>query len=217
MELLYYIVKGGMSTEKGNSSIGESIFTSDTFLPIGVGGDFEGPYKSLSDLKSYSTFYKKLEERDSRKAFKIVQQKNINNLQGLLLIPEGTTFNIDFIMGYVHSIFGEFKGEEAKGSHFFNEKNTKIKRIINTNSKGVILADIEKFDSDKQQWFEKKNTTLFPLSWNQGTILQQLYYANENKKLKDETKSLYVATTPSGIIVEFVIVNNIIKTVYPLL
>ena len=104
------------------------------------------------------------------------------------------------------------------GIHFYDENKVKIIEIIDKNDKGVWKAKIQALNPYSKEWNEKiKTSDFFPKNWNRSEILDELYFAYDNKQLKIGTDKIYEAYTKSGIKVVFVINNDKIKTVYPIL
>ena len=189
--------------------------TSEKNPPIGVGGDFEGPYKSLKELIERSTFYRDIKKANSRTASKLILPKNIRELENFLLIPKGKTFEKEFIVSFQHALKAEFKNGQVQGLHHYNPKDTEIVKIYQTNSKGVVDADVLKQDFFTKVWHHKR-TTLFPLHWHIGNILAELEIAYLYRFLISGTKNKYGGITVNGIKVIFVFVNGKGKTVYPI-
>ncbi len=216
MELKFYIGKNGMARDQGLQTDKFIFKTSDRNPPIGVGGDFEGPFKSIHDLTLNSSFYAELKSQNPRTAAKLILPKNINEVQNFLLIPKGKTFDMQFYVAIQHALKAEFKKGEIQGLHFYNPRNTKIVKIYGRNHQGVVDADIMKFESDTQKWY-KKRTTLFPFHWNVGNLFAELDVAYLYRFLIPGSKNRYGAVTPNGTKVVFVFVDGKAKTVYPIL
>ena len=67
-------------------------------------------------------------------------------------------------------------------------------------------------------WVRKDSiTTFFPNHWDKTTSSKEILYAVENKKQKKDSENIYISETFSGILVEIIIVNNKMKTIYPIL
>ena len=215
----YFIVKRAITSQTGDLIQGDRIFTSAfNHPPIGVGGDIEGPFESLKDLIDNSQFYLVLNKQNPKRAGKIVNPKYIKNLIDYILIPKGRTFEKDFFYAFVHSMLGELKNDSSLvGCHFFRKDYVKITNVIDYDFTGVIFADIERYDFATDSWHKKKNTTIFPLLWNESILLDQLYHADKTKIALENSKYKYRSTTPFGVSVEFIIMNGILKTMYPIL
>ena len=211
--------KNSNKSEIGDLSDGEIIIAIETKFPIIQDStDLDGPYFDLKGLINNSKIYGDLKKRSPKRANKIIQKENIKIAEGMFFSPKDRIFDFEFIRGFVHSVFGNFKNEEVTGIHFYDESKIKIKELIDTNSKGVWRAKIEVLDPYSNKWREKqKPTDFFPKEWDRTIILDELYFANMNKKIKNGTNNVYEGVTKSGINVIFIIENNKIKTIYPIL
>jgi hypothetical protein len=190
--------------------------TNDPNPPIGVGGDFEGPYLSVHELTQKSKFYKDLKENNPRTASKLIHPKNVNEVQNFMLIPKGKTFEMDLYILIQHALKAEFKNGGISGLHFFNPNNTKMIKVYNSNSNGVLDAEILKLDNESNKW-HKKRTTLFPLHWHVGNIFAALEIAYLYRFLLPNAKNKFGGITPNGTKVIFAFMNGKPKTVYPIL
>lgn len=223
MSVCYYlarnvkIFKNTKKSEIGDLKEGYRVVAIDTNLPMIYDSmDLEGPFLDKKSLINNSKWYKELITTNSKRAHKIVQEEYILKPEGLMLSPKGREYEFNFIEGFVHSVFGKFKDDEVNGIHFFDENKVRITEILESNEKGVWRAKIEVLDSKTDKWKVKhKPTDFFPITWNRSTILDELYFANENKRLRPETDKKYDAITKSGINVVFIIENGKIKTIYP--
>lgn len=190
--------------------------TADKYPPIGVGGDFEGPFISIHELTEKSNFYSEVQKQNPRTASKLVYPQNIREVENFLLIPKGKCFNKELFKAIQHAIKPDFKNGQVQGLHFYNLKDTKILKIYRTNSKGVVFAKILKQDFKTKKWYQKE-TTLFPIHWHIGNLFAELDIAFLYRFLISESKNKYGAVTPSGIKVIFVIIEGKAKTVYPII
>lgn len=225
MSVCYYVIRNAKmfkntnKSEKGDLKEGLRIVAIDTKLPIILDSlDFEGPFFDKKSLTKNSEWFQELKKTNSSRAHKIILEEYILRPEGLMLSPKGREYEFNFIEGFVHSIFGEFKEDEVVGIHFYDENKVKIIEILETNEKGVWRAKIEAFDSRTDKWKVKhKLTDFFPKTWNRSTILDELYFANKNKRLRPQSDKKYDAITKSGINVVFIIENEKIKSIYPIL
>lgn len=212
----YYILDNTKSSEKGDLAIGARIFEVNTNYPIISFKEGEGPFYNLKILIENSLIYKKLKVENSKRAHKIIQQNYIVKVAGGNLIPKGTTYKPDFIDALQHSYLGEIKKGKLTGNHFYDENKVKIIEFLKSDKNGVWSAIIEKKDSNGN-FIRKEKNTFFPNNWNQTIALEELNFASNNIELKPRTKNIYQARTLTGIKVEIVVVNEIMKTIYPVL
>lgn len=216
MEYKYFI---GTNRHFGSQDLqtNKHIFkTADKYPPIGVGGDFEGPFKSVHELTKKSTFYSELQKQNPRTASKLIYPQNIREVENFLLIPKGKSFNKELFKAIQHALKPEFKKGQVQGLHFFNPKDTKIVKIYRTNGMGVVHARISKQDFKTKKWYQKE-TTLFPFDWHIGNLFAELEVAYLYRFLIPESKNKYGAVTPTGIKVVFVFMKGKAKTVYPII
>jgi hypothetical protein len=212
----YYILDNAKSSKKGDLEIGARIFEVNTNDPIISFKEGEGPFYNLKFLIENSLIYKKLKVENSKRAHKIIQQNYIVKIAGGSLIPKDTTFKPDFIDALQHSYLGEIKKGKLTGNHFYDENKVKIIEFLKSDKNGVWSAIIEKKDSNGD-FIRKEKNTFFPNNWNQTIALEELNFASNNIELKPGTKNIYQARTLTGIKVEIVVVNKIMKTIYPVL
>ncbi len=216
MEYKYFIGKNRNFGSQDLQTDKHIFKTADDYPPIGLGGDFEGPFKSVHELTEKSTFYSELKKQKPRTARKLIYPEYIREVENFLLLRKGKSYNKELFKTIQHGLKPEFKNGQVQGLHFYNPKDTKILEIYRTNNRGVIFAKILKQDFKTKDWYQKE-TTLFPLHWHIGNLFNELDIAFLYRFLVPETKNKYGAVTPSGIKVIFVIVNGIGKTVYPLI
>ena len=216
MEYKYFIGKNRNFGSQDLQTDKHIFKTADEYPPIGVGGDFEGPFKSVNELTEKSTFYSDLQKQKPRTANKLLYPQNIREVDNFLLIPKGKSYNKELFKTIQHALKPDFINGQVQGLHFYNPKDTKILEIYRTNSRGVIFAKILKQDFKTKKWYQKE-TTLFPFDWHIGNLFAELDIAFLYRFLIPLSKNKYGAVTPSGIKVIFVIVNGIGKTVYPII
>lgn len=212
----YYILDNAKSSKKGDLEIGVRIFEVNTNYPIINFTEGEGPFYNLKILIENSLIYKNLKVKNSKRAHKIIQQNYIVKVDGGCLVPKDTTYKIDFIDALQHSYLGEIKKGKLTGNHFYDEKKIKIIEYLKSDKNGVWSAIIEKKDSNGN-FLRKEKNTFFPNNWNQAIALEELNFASDNIELKPGTKNIYQARTLTGIKVEIVVVNDKMKTIYPVL
>lgn len=225
MNVCYYIaknsdiIKNTKKNEVGDFIAGERIFAFDTNWQVIIDSeDLEGPFYDLKGLRKNSKVYKELQKKNPRRAHKIMLPENIKTPEGFILSPKGQTYEIEFARGFVHSVFGNFDDNDVKGIHFFDETKIRIIEVLEVNHKGVWKAKIEAFDSRTKKWkIKEKPTSFFPKEWDRSILLYELDFAYKNKTLKIGTNNIYESITKSGIDVVFIIENEKLKTIYPIL
>lgn len=225
MNVCYYItknsemIKNTKKSEVGDFVAGERIIAIDTSWPVIIDSkDLEGPFYDLKGLRENSKVYKELQKKNPRRAHKIMLLENIKTPEGFILSPKGQTYEMEFAKGFVHSVFGNFDDNEVKGIHFYDSTKVKIIEILETNSKGVWKAMIEAYDSRTEKWkIKEKPSSFFPKEWDRTTLLDELNFAYKNKTLKIDTNNIFESITRSGVGVVFVIENEKLKTIYPVL
>ncbi|WP_282017763.1 EndoU domain-containing protein [Salegentibacter mishustinae] len=211
----YYIIDNvWKATVQEKLNLGIRIFkVPDYYPPIQEG---EGPYKSLRNLKKNSAIYKKLTSRGSKQVQKVLN--NITESEKYILTPENKTYKDDFINVYLHVTKGRVKNGKVTGLHFFDPDKVKILEKENQNEEtGVFKAKIEFYNEKTGKWIPKiASSTFFPKSWSQTTLFNECDFANSNKIKKENTNYTYHSETTSGIPVEIIEVNGIVKSIYPL-
>lgn len=216
MEYKYFIGKNRNFGSQDLQTDKHIFKTADNYPPIGVGGDFEGPFKSVKELTEKSTFFSNLKNQNPRTASRLIYPKNIREVENFLLIPKDKSFDKELFKTIQHALKPDFIKGKVQGLHFFNPKDTKILEIYRTNSKGVVFAKILKQDFRTKKWFQKE-TTLFPLHWHIGNLFAEVDIAFLYRFLILESKNKFGAVTPSGVKVIFVLVHGKGKTVYPII
>lgn len=94
-----------------------------------------------------------------------------------------------------------------------NIKSFSIKREKDKN--GVWIADIKYYSPERDKIYIKENATMFPISWNPSTLMIKIYTTYKNKQPCPHKKNTFHSLTDCGIPVDFIIVNNEIKSLYP--
>lgn len=216
MEYKYFIGKNRMFGPQDLQTDKHIFKTTEKNPPIGIGGDFEGPFKNVHELTERSTFYTNIKKTNPRTARKLIHPKNIREVENFLMIPKGKLFEKEFFLTVQHALKAEFKKGQVQGLHFYNPKDTKILNVYHINSKGVVDADVLKQDFITKDW-HRKRTTLFPFHWHIGNIFAELEVAYLYRFLISGSKNKYGAVTPNGIKVVFVFLEDKAKTVYPII
>ena len=215
----YLIVENSKSSEKDTLSAGALIHAYPLNFNVYHLPSFDGLYSSINDLTKYSRIYKELKIKDSSRAHKIIQDKYIIKIQSPIFIPKDMEFDFHYIQAMEHSIKGDFKKNGLTGVHYYNEKDTKIIEILESNELGVWSAIIEKLDEKSNQWIKKNNpTTFFPRDWTPEKVVAEILCADKNRVLIEDGKNnKYLSYTQSGIKVHIYTQNGITKTIYPVL
>lgn len=214
----YYILNDVISSKKeGELVCGVRIFAMPTDFPIIEHTDGEGPFFNLSYLIQNSKIYEELKKTNSKRANKIILDKYISKIVDFELTEKDVVFDWDYIQAVQHSSLGVVKNGKLTGIHFYDDKRIKIIECIDANEKGVWSAIIEVKDA-KGNWIRKeKETTFFPNHWDKTTITRELLFAVKNMKKKNGKDSIFESETLTGIDVEIVKVNGVMKTIYPVI
>lgn len=210
-------MKDVISSQKGGLVSGERIFAIPTTWELYSFPAGEGPFYSINFVIQNSKIYAQLKDQNSKRAHKIILDKYVIKIADYSSHPKGTLFEPYYINAVQHSRLGEINKGKLSGIHFYNEKTTRIIKLISSNNKGVWSAIIESRDKNGK-WVKKEiPTTFFPNHWDKTIMSEELLYAVKNKKQKNNSEFIYEAKTLSGISIEIVIVNNVMKTIYPIL
>jgi len=181
-------------------------------------GKDEGPFKSLSSLRKESKIFQQLLKSNPKRAQQICLEKNINEIQATVKTDNDTRLSPEFVEVIEHCIKGKIKKGKITGVHFYDEKSVKIKKVLKRNKMGVFEAVIEYYDSEMNRWLKKeKSSTFFPLTWTYSKLFHECLFALNNKNKKFGTLNLYRSKMKSGIKVEIVIKEGILKSIYPLI
>lgn len=175
-------------------------------------------YNSLNELRKNDKEWKAYYIKDSKSAEKICNNEFIISVQDFVLTPDDKDFNKVSFKLLKHTVFGELSNE-ITGIHLYsklNKKITKIEKIKVEDKRGVWVANIEYYSKERNKFYLKTESTMFPLSWDPTTYMFEIYHAYINKENHITDKEKYHSTTMSGIPVEFIINEGIIRTVYPL-
>jgi hypothetical protein len=185
-------------------------------IVIGI-KEAEGPYLSLRNLKKNSLIYRQLLRKNPKKAQEILQETKIHNIKELLFV-EDKTYPKDLIKLFTHTIKGNISNKNVFGIHYFNNTFMRIRELINQeNSKGVWEAKIDVYDKLNNTWIEKRpTTTFFPKDWNITQLFHECEYACEHKIKVINSENRFSSKTLSGINVVIIIINNIVKSIYPI-
>lgn len=221
MSYNYYIVNGnGVSTTNDELLDGEHIFKiRKTNLILKFEEEYiEGPFLSVKELKKSSIIFKNLIISNPKRAERIQKAYNIQTFKGGLLTKPGVTYSKDFFDSVGHTTHGKVKKSNVFGVHYFDSSRVKIIKGHRLDVvTGVWSAEVEVLNVNNQKWVKKEGiTTFFPRSWHPSKILYETHMALNSKVRVKNTNHKYESTTPSGVKVEIIILDNQIKTIYPI-
>ncbi|GGW39173.1 EndoU domain-containing protein [Arenibacter certesii] len=179
----------------------------------------DGPFEDLYSLRRKSTIYRNLVLRNPKRAQQICEERNIDVMKDFVFTEEDVSVSKDFIELIEHCTKGKVSKGKISGIHFYDEKHVKILKVLEKNNvNGVFEAEIEYFDLNSNRWTEKeKSTTFFPLSWSLNKLFHECLFAVNNKQKKENSENVYVSKTESGIEVEIIKKQGLLKSIYPLL
>lgn len=216
MSKLFYIGDNIGSVNSNELSSGVRIFCINRGYEQLVFKNCDGPFNSIKQLRKESSIFKKLVKTNPSRVQQILDEKNIMPVRGLILDIEKESYPRDFIKTIQHTIIGEIKSKEIFGIHYFDSKKMRINKITrNEDSKGVWKAIVNVYDEKQNKWLEKEST-FFPKNWSITQLFHECDYAYQNKVKCDDKEFIYKSETLSGIPVEIVIKNEILKSIYPL-
>lgn len=140
-------------------------------------------------------------------------------MKDFIITDENVSVSVDFIELIEHCTKGKVIKGKVSGIHFYDKDIVKIIKVLTNNSaNGVFEAEIEFFDLETRKWSKKENTiTFFPMVWTLNKLFHECLYAVNNKQKKTDTKNVYVSRTKSGIDVEIIVKQGLLKSIYPLL
>lgn len=219
MEFQYYIHEDTFSTNKQGLKIGTTISKVPTIYQIKYAEDKdEGPFKDIPSLRKESKIFQQLLITNPKRAQQICLEKNINVMKDFVLTDENTSVSTDFIELIEHCTKGKIKNGRITGIHFYDKELVKIKKILKKNKVGVFEAKVEYYDSEMNRWIKKeKPSTFFPLKWNYNKLFHECLFAVKNKRKKFGTLNVYKSKMESGIKVEIIIKEGLLKSIYPLI
>jgi hypothetical protein len=178
----------------------------------------EGPFKDIPSLRKESKIFQQLLITNPKRAQQICLEKNINVMNDFVLTDENTSVSTDFIELIEHCTKGKIKNGRITGIHFYDKELVKIKKILKKNKVGVFEAKVEYYDSEMNRWIKKeKPSTFFPLKWNYNKLFHECLFAVKNKRKKFGTLNVYKSKMESGIKVEIIIKEGLLKSIYPLI
>ncbi|CAZ97343.1 Conserved hypothetical protein [Zobellia galactanivorans] len=219
MEFQYYIHEDTFTTNKQGLKTGTTISKVPSVYTIKYveDGD-EGPFKDLPSLRKESKIFRKLLTTNPKRAQQICQEKHINVMKDFVLTDENVSVSPDFVELIEHCTKGKIRNGRITGIHFYDRELVKIRKVLKKNKKGVFEAKIEYYDSEMDRWTKKeKPSTFFPPTWTLNKLFHECLFAVNNKKKKFGALNVYKSKMESGINVEIIIKDGLLKSIYPLL
>lgn len=219
MDYWYYIVENKCASDPTVKGLDTQILKVPQYLPYQKLSKGDGPYASLRALKRRSIIFQQLKRKSSKLVERLLNEKNILDVQGYILTSDDKTYPGELLDLFDHIVRPQIKNGTANGIHFYNPKFTRIIQMVKQeNEFGVWEAIVDILDERTNQWIRKdKPSTFFPKHWSIGQLFLECGYAYEHKEKFENGDSVYVAKTISGIDVEIIIVDNVVKTIYPLM
>ncbi len=166
----------------------------------------EGPFSSLYELIKRSFIFSSIKSQKLKD--RVSKSKNIKEIKDLIFTKPDSSYEKTFIDSLHHMTVGKISRQKVKGVHFYHPDRIRIiKKISIEETTGIYSAKIEKLNENTEQWIEKDEiTTFFPDSWSMHQLFHECAYAYENKT--HDTGNIYLASTPSGVQVKFIIDEN---------
>ena len=219
MEFQYYIHEDTFSTNKQGLKVGTTISKVPTIYQIKYSEDKDdGPFKDIPSLRKESKIFQQLLITNPKRAQQICLEKNIHEVKNFGITDENKSVSPDFIELLEHCSKGKIKNGLITGIHFYDKEVVKIKKILKKNKFGVFEAKIEYYDSEMNRWTRKeKPSTFFPSTWTYNQLFHECLFAVKNKNKKVGTLNVYRSKMESGIKVEIIIKNGLLKSIYPLI
>lgn len=211
----YYMHKY-LPSEHQDMLDGERIVEIEKEHPF-VSDNFEGPFDTTKDIRKTSNIYKELLKSNPKRAEKIFEDKFIVRVENIIVFPD---LKDDIFMNYIykimqHSLNGKMKSNDVTGIHLLTDK-VKIIEILKENQDvGTKECIIEVLNERTGKWIKKsESTSFFPFDWSLQKLIIECYLAYTNKvQINDYT---FQGKTSQGIMLEFIIRNDQLKTVYPI-
>lgn len=179
-----------------------------------VGKELEGPFISLTELKSKSKIYSSIDNKTKQS---ILNPKNIKEFDKITLLPFEHSYEPNFIKLFLHVWIGKIHKTDISGIHFYTSENTKLIEILEKDEKsGIYSAMISHFDKEKNIWVDKSNPThFFPDNWTIQKLFKELDYAYINKEHFEG--SIFYGHTSENIKVKIIIKDNNALTMFPVI
>jgi hypothetical protein len=229
-EDFYYIgAKTMMANLTGNPKFIQEVriipFSKSMIIQYGfalntVNEDIEGPFISIPHLEHCSIIYNMIKLRNPQKA----SQLFISKIRRVKSITFEKYFTIEFqkLLPSIieHTFLGKTLKKGYSGLHFYNTdlieltKRSKIgdKGLWNT-SVGLKLSQTDKVITK----YTRNDSTYWPYDWTIEKVIIEISIAWKNKYKEKDSNYRYRGKTSNDISVLFVIVNNTLKSVYPVM
>lgn len=211
----YYIHKY-LPSENQDMIHGERIVETQSQLPF-ESTEFEGPFKTLKEIRLNSNIYQDLLKNNPKRAQKIFEENFIVKAENFIIFPDlkDNPF-MNFIYKIMqHSSNGKFKSNDVSGIHLLSGIVRIVEVIAENKTLGIKKCIIEAFNERTEKWIKKSEpSTFFPENWGLQKLVNECYIAFTNKIQMDENS--YRGKTSDNIEIEFIIKNNELKTLYPI-
>lgn len=220
---LYFIMDDYIASADDSSNDiapGPRIFKTPINFPISLNAG-DGPYNSIRNLKRNSQIFKRLIKTNSKRVQQILKDENIVELTNTFIpYPRNKGIPQDMLRMISHCTNGHIVKGKVYGVHFYDSSKIEIVKVLEKDDCGIWSAQIKNFDKKANSWILKENSsTFFPINWTLHQLFYECMHAmeNPNKKLIEGAKNKYISTTISGIQVHLIIVDNRLKTIYPII
>lgn len=175
-------------------------------------------FTSVKELRRKDINWKKYHEVDPKSAEKITKYQFIVTAENFVITPTDQEFEKVSFKLLKHTVLGELSNE-IKGIHLYSKLNKNIievEKIKAEDKRGVWIAKIKYYSANRDKIYVKEYSTMFPIYWNPTIYMFEVYYAYRNRVRHPDEEGVFLSTTKSGIPVEFVIKEGILRTVYPI-
>lgn len=183
-----------------------------SLVPIGFVG-----FETLEELKKKDSVWRNYYNKNSKSAEKICQKQFIVEPVKAIVFPSYDEFSKVSYKLIKHTVFGELN-KDIQGIHLFSKFNksiTKIDQIKAPDKRGVWVARIEYFSEFRQKTYVKDESSMFPLNWDATRYMFEIFEAYKNRKMCKSDSTVFHSFTLSGIPVDFIIKDGMLRTVYP--
>jgi hypothetical protein len=218
MKRYFYIGDDIVTTKSNDLNAGVRIFCEETKHHPFVYKKIDGPFSSLRQLRKQSNIFKRLVKSDTKRVQQILDFKNIIDIpyDKPIIFVKKSGYSQDFINLFTHTYLGNIQSEKIFGVHYFDNTRMKIiKTIASEDSNNVWKALVEIFDVEKQRCY-KKESTFFPKDWTLNRLFHECDFACQSKVKVKDTQYIYSAKTLSGVPVEIILRDDILKSIYPI-
>lgn len=214
MKKRYYIGEHLVPNSNIGASDGISVFYIESAIVLAI-KECDGPFDSINELKKGSAIFKKLSQNNFKRSQQVLLDKNVNKVVDLIVVKKNEFFAFDFLKLLNHSTVGTIKSKKLNGIHYFDSKRMEFISLKTIDKNLVRSGVVRVFDYRKQEWFEKEST-FFPLEWDVTRLFYECKFAFDHYEKDIGKQFVYNSVTKSGIPVEIIIVNNIVKSMYPI-